>query len=89
MGVANVLACGHVGGRLDTLVEGLEPLIALAAPQLGEAYLDGMRGVFVSLVEASLKLRNAEDRLEGGIDPTGSANVTKSEHATFGRLRSQ
>jgi hypothetical protein len=72
-----------MGRGLDALVEGPQSLVALASPYLGEAHLDGMGGVFVSLVEAGLKVGNSEDGLKGGIDPAGSVSVAKSEHGYF------
>ena len=70
-------------GHLHTLIEGLEPLIALAAPNLGEAYFNWILGVLFTLVESGLEVRDAEDRLEGCVDPTGSVLVAKTEHVYF------
>jgi hypothetical protein len=72
-----------VGRCLDTLVEGPQALIALASPEFGETRFNGVGGVFLSLSEAGLKVGNSKDRLEGGVDPTGSVLVAKTEHGYF------
>ena len=81
--VADVLTGGHVWRHLHTLVEGLESLITLASPNLGEAYFNWVLGVLLVVVKTTLEVRDAEDRLESGVDPTGSVLVAKTEHVYF------
>jgi len=81
VGVADVLPGGHVRRHLHTFVEGLEPLISFTSPDFREAHFDRDSSVLLTLVETSLEVRDAEDRLEGCVDPTGSVLVAKSEHS--------
>ncbi len=81
VGVADVFTGRHVGRDLDTLVEGLESLLALAAPEFGETAIDWVAIVLFILAVSVLEVGDAEDRLEGCVDPTGSVLVAKSEHS--------
>ena len=81
VGVADVLTGGHVRGYLHALIEGVKSLLTLAAPELGEAALDRIAIVLFILAVAVLEVRDAEDRLEGCVDPAGSVLVAKSEHS--------
>lgn len=81
VGVADVFTGGHVGRDLHAFVEGFESLLTLASPELGKACFDCVLGILIVLVEARLEVRNAEDCLEGCVDPTGSILVAKTEHS--------
>jgi hypothetical protein len=79
--VTDVFSCGHMGGCLDALVECLETLFSFTSPDFREAHFDRDSSVLLILVEARLEVRDAEDRLEGCVDPTGSILVAKTEHS--------
>ena len=81
VGVANVLTGGHMRGHLHALVEGVESLLTLAAPKLGETAVDWVTIILFVLAVAVLEVGDAEDRLEGCVDPAGSVLVAKSEHS--------
>jgi hypothetical protein len=64
----------------DTLIEIAESLVSTASPDFGKTYFYRVLGIFLAIGEPLLKFWDAEDGLEGCVNPTGSILVAKTEH---------
>jgi hypothetical protein len=80
MGITDILASRHVRGDLDALIERLESLLAMRAPELRDTALDCVVSILIAITEPRLKVRDAKDALEGRVDPTRPILIAKSEH---------